>query len=1426
MTYLAGFNLGKATLGFALLQKMDRAEWKIIRLESAAHDGDPLRLFREFYGRYQVKDCDALAVTGLYADELVNPAVVLSEDACQEAACEYLKEFQGPLNVVSVGARGYGILSRGLSAAANGAKRFNYNYLENDKCSSGTGENMVKIAGRFGMDIAAADRLALTATEGIPVTARCSVFAKSEMTHFANQGKPTAALFRGYFESVGRNVLGLLDRNRVPGPVYVIGGVTRNRSFMRAFEDALGEAPIIAPHALEFEALGAALSLMSGGAFAVKLPEDPDSLVRLARKRFVDQRAASRWKDRVHVMPDFVYRAEALARPVVLGMDIGSTGSKAVLTDLETGEAVYDVYDRTRGNPVDAARRLIRQLIDSGARDIRAVGLTGSGREAVGTFLRAVFPLEAVRVFVANEIVAHATAAIRCDEAKGKDLSIIEIGGQDAKYIHISGGKIVESDMNKACSAGTGSFLEEQAIFYGVDDIGEFARLASASENPPDLGQMCTVFVADAANEALKEGYSKSDIFGGFQYSIIHNYINRVMGQRTLAKTIFFQGKPASNASLAWTVAAVTGRDVIIPPNPGAMGAWGIGLCALTELPIQRLKASDALPLENVLQAEIARRSEFRCNDPKCQTLCPIERTTVRIGGEDTTVLSGGACPKYEISSAAAFKIEKGAPDLLTIREELLAEFTTPAESDTDKRVIGFPRAAMLEGMIPFWVTFLRELGLRVNVVKAAKDALAEGERLCYSYDSCGPIKLAHAVCAQGDGDIFFPKMTFLHYDGTKPGRTCSMEQGLPDMIAEALASQGRSAKIIRPVVSLEHGYDSPEFAQNLRSVARELRAKEHLVEAAARKAVAAQRSFERRYLKAGLDTMQYARERHIPLVLLCGQLHVLHEKGVNAGIPQLLRLNGAMAIPIDAYPVDSSPDMPSIYWADANRTCRAARDARQRGDVFPLLLNSFACGPASMVEGVFAEILDDYPHTVLETDGHGGSAGYVTRVQAFMHTVRQFVKEGTKNGINRAADRLGEDVPDVELRRDTRYVLFSISDKLMPIIAASYRSLGYDVVAAPPATARTLSLGKSDCSGKECLPYQIIWGSFRQYMEDNPPGKPTVLMQVGGESPCRNGMFRVKDRISLAKLDRPDMSIGRFKPFTSAFYATKLWAGFVAWDIIKAFYAYHAAIEDRPGAAHEAYERYSENIIRLIEKPVRHDLMDAVSMAADWTELKDLIRCAGREYVQMTRQNRNKADRVVLLSGDIYLRHDEFSNDGLIDRLAHEGLRVLTEPLCLTGEYLAEICSGDLFGMPTDFFGHLLYKNAIRFIRSALYEEARILHPWLPQPDVTAYLAESKPYLNGAPRGEAPITVGSVLHHHKVRACDGAVLVSPWGCGPALVAESILRHRREIPSLFIYSDGSPIDVRRVKSFAFRLKRAEPRTRHIAQEKETEPVLV
>ena len=114
----------------------------------------------------------------------------------------------------------------------------------------------------------------------------------------------------------------------------------------------------------------------------------------------------------------------------------------------------------------------------------------------------------------------------------------------------------------------------------------------------------------------------------------------------------------------------------------------------------------------------------------------------------------------------------------------------------------------------------------------------------------------------------------------------------------------------------------------------------------------------------------------------------VLELRHPRAGGRQRRRAAAApTAIPAD----DDVPALRRVHWAE--RRPDAARGGGRRpaaATSFPLLLCAYGCGPNSMVEHLFDDLLEDYPHAVLESDGHGGKAGYVTRVQAFLHAVRR----------------------------------------------------------------------------------------------------------------------------------------------------------------------------------------------------------------------------------------------------------------------------------------------------------------------------------------------------------------------------------------------------------------------------------------------------
>jgi predicted nucleotide-binding protein (sugar kinase/HSP70/actin superfamily) len=1063
---------------------------------------------------------------------------------------------------------------------------------------------------------------------------------------------------------------------------------------------------------------------------------------------------------------------------------------------------------------VEAARRLVEALLARARPDVRAVGVTGSGREAVATVLRAAYPALAARIVVENEIVAHATAAIRCDERGGESLSVVEIGGQDAKFIQIAGGQIVESGMNKACSAGTGSFLEEQAALYGVRDIEDFDRLAAAAERPPDLGQMCTVFVAEAAGEARGEGFDVPDLFAGFQYSVIHNYLHRVMEQRTFARTVFFQGKPASSDSLAWTLAAVIDRDVVVPPNPGAMGAWGIGLCARAQL-------GDALPgpgfdLGELLGARVVETAEFQCKDRGCATLCSIDRAVVQVGREKRTVLSGGACPKYEISTAARPKLPADAPSAFDEREALIAALATPdRDGDGDGPLVAVPAAGALAGRLPWLLTFVRALGGRPRLLRGDARTLAAGEAECQSYDACAPVKLAHGLGFAADGSadaVFFPKLLGLDDRDGPPGLTCPSEQAMPDLVAAALGARGRASRVVAPTLGSHDDHAA------LVAAARALGLPAARVPAALAAAAAAQREHEAALAKIGERTLAWARAHGARVVVLCGMAHVIHERALDAGVPRILRESGVLALPASAMPIPAGTHpMPTVAWTDTRRALRAALAARARGDVYPVWLSAFGCGPASFAEQLFTALLEGHPHAVLESDGHGGSAGYVTRIQAFLHAVR--AHDGRPSAPSprrlRALDPAPPAAPLAELRR-RRLVVLAIGDLPGPLLAAAYRAAGVDAVAAPSASPEVLAAGRRDCSGKECLPYQLLWGSFRRHLEGAPPERDTELVQVDGQGMCRNCLFPAKDALGLQRLGldrRVRVRTLRMDRGLGWSFLARAFAGIVAWDLLRQLAAYTRPAERAPGLVDRVYAHHAGELRRLAERRVAPGVRGLPGHARAGRDLVELLARAAVAFADAAPVGDGGATRrTVLLSGNIYVRLDDFASDDLVRRLNARGLRVLVEPMSVLSEYFAGEAMAELMGLPTDPREARQAARAMALVRRALARVVRRHHPWLPDFDPAPMQREAARVFDRRPAGEAPVTVGSALHAWRGRLCDGVVLASPWGCGPAQVAESLLRHQRDIPLLTVYTDGTPIDERRLGAFAFRVRRLTART--------------
>ncbi|MEJ2537780.1 MAG: acyl-CoA dehydratase activase, partial [Calditrichia bacterium] len=447
-------------------------------------------------------------------------------------------------------------------------------YDKSGDCAAGTGSFLDQQALRLKYNVEDIGTIVGTAIKSAKIAGRCSVFAKSDMIHAQQKGFTPPEVLKGLCEAVARNFKSsIVKGKRIKKPVLFIGGVAKNQGVVYAMREIfqLNDQELIVPQAYAwFAAIGTALA-----EYQSQKKVRPESLQVLQSDEGTNPTESSASiplsKEKVLILRDRVKPRQVSASErnieAYLGIDVGSVSTNLVVLD-NNGHVLKEIYTRTEGRPieiVDVCLREIERELGSHIQ-IMGVGSTGSGRELIGELVGA--------DTINDEITAHKTGAefLARTMLQTKPDTIFEIGGQDSKYISLENGIVVDFAMNEACAAGTGSFLEERAEELGISIKNEFAELALSSKTPVKLGERCTVFMQQDVASHQQRGASKQDLAAGLAYSIVYNYLNRVVRGRKIGKVIFFQGGTAYNDAIASAFAKVLDQEIIVPPYNGVIG--------------------------------------------------------------------------------------------------------------------------------------------------------------------------------------------------------------------------------------------------------------------------------------------------------------------------------------------------------------------------------------------------------------------------------------------------------------------------------------------------------------------------------------------------------------------------------------------------------------------------------------------------------------------------------------------------------------------------------------------------------------------------------------------------------------------------------------------------------------------------------------
>lgn len=833
----------------------------------------------------------------------------------------------------------------------------------NGTCAGGTGAFIDQMASLLNTDASGLNDLAKNHKQLYPIASRCGVFAKTDVQPLLNQGADHEDIAASIFQAVAtQTVAGLANGRPIRGTVMFLGGplhfLPELREAYRRILDKV-EHYITPDRAQLYVAIGAALLADPKRGSALDYMGET---LRTARNVVTEStRMRPLFKNNEEWI-EFTKRHEAEKIESIptsqargdcfLGIDAGSTTIKAVVVD-EDDRIVFTHYASNEGDPVAAAieivKRIQRELPES-ARIVRSCS-TGYGEGIVKSALG----VDEGEI----ETMAHFRAANYIHPGV---TSVIDIGGQDMKYLKIKEGVVDSISVNEACSSGCGSFL--QTFAHGMNtDIHSFAEAATQADSPVDLGTRCTVFMNSSVKQAQKEGASTSDISAGLSYSVVRNALYKVIKLKDpsdLGDKVVVQGGTFLNNAVLRAFELLTGREVVRPNIAGLMGAFGAALTAkqhYNPAEVDQARPSSLLSAQELEELEFtSERKTCRL----CQNHCQMTITNFSNGERH---VSGNRCER----GASLERVPKKSPipNMYEWKYKRVFGYRRLTEKAATRGDIGIPRVLNMYEDYPFWFTVLTHLKFRVMISgRSNHDLFEDGMESIPSENVCYPAKLVHghieSLLDKGITTIFYPCVSFNEPTAQGQDNTfnCPIVATYPEVIRnnmERLVEE--NARFISPFLNLNNRELLP------RRLA-EVFADWDVTEEEAREACEAGweevSAFHAEIKDKARESLDYIRENGIRGIVLAGRPYHLDPE-INHGIPELIQGLGMAVLTEDAM-VENKLERPlrvRDQWAYHSRLYEAAATTGDDPDLSLVQLVSFGCGLDAITADQVQEILE-----------------------------------------------------------------------------------------------------------------------------------------------------------------------------------------------------------------------------------------------------------------------------------------------------------------------------------------------------------------------------------------------------------------------------------------------------------------------------------
>ncbi|MDR1354921.1 MAG: acyl-CoA dehydratase activase-related protein [Propionibacteriaceae bacterium] len=1036
----------------------------------------------------------------------------------------------------------------------------------NGTCAGGTGAFIDQMSTLLHTDATGLNDLALRYNNLYPIASRCGVFAKSDIQPLLNQGAAPEDIAASVFQAVAtQTIAGLACGHPIRGQVILLGGPLHFLSGLRdAYLRALPQVDkFVNPEDSQlYVAIGAAYLAQSSATLLTDIIDNleaANSNVKVSkhlRPLFLDDTERTAFYERHNRFQVEQGDIANATGALFVGVDAGSTTIKSVVID-DAARILFSTYGSNEGDPITAAieiSRRIREALPSSAYLAR-VCVSGYGETLVKTATHA----DESEV----ETMAHYRAARFLVPAV---TSVIDIGGQDMKYLRIRGGVVDSIAVNEACSSGCGSFLQTFATTMNTD-IATFAAAGLESERPVDLGSRCTVFMNSSVKQAQKEGANLADISAGLSYSVVRNALYKVIRLRDageLGEQVVVQGGTFLNDAVLRAFELLTGVTVIRPNIAGLMGAFGAALTARSHsndlepagttpaaaLPVAPVASQHLTNLETAETAIPPVISPFMTRDlaafsaeseqrvcQLCLNHCKLTITTFDDGARN---VSGNRCERGASLEKRPQKSE--IPNLYDYKFRRIFNYRRLEPKNAPRGLIGIPRALGIFEDYPLWHTALTKLGFSVVLsAHSSHDLFTAGIESIPAENVCYPAKLAHGhiewLLDHKVRTIFFPCVNYerKQFSDTDNCYNCPIVAYYPQVIEKNIDRlRAPDVRYLAPFVNL----DNPKnLSKRLAEVFRYCGVTRDEAELAVK---AGYEELERAAadVKAEGDrALQYARENGLRTIVLAGRPYHIDPE-INHGIPEAVIKLGMVVLSEDALTNGARrtslerPIRVVDQWAYHSRLYEAAAQVRTMPDVNLVQLNSFGCGVDAITTDQVQEILEsaDDVYTLIKIDEVSNLGAATIRLRSLKAAIAERANISPRlpaATTKQTANRKQHPLPVKTLLPAAARTQFLSEHKathtifapqLSPIhfrmLAPAFARSGYRLIVLEKASTADVECGLKFVNNDACFPAIMVIGqlinAFLSGTAD-PATSSVAITQTGGMCRATNyvGMLR-----------------------------------------------------------------------------------------------------------------------------------------------------------------------------------------------------------------------------------------------------------------------------------------------------------------------------